>query len=167
MLRRVSWKPTFYSCRGYAVILVILKPLCSVNLRSRYWSVFSRWPFFWLPWEDCAPMAPTVVQSLSRVTPWRAARQASLSSTISQSLLKLMSIESVMPSNRPIFCCPPLLLSSIFPSIMVSSQCQQAFRVHYVLVISFLQMWKFSPQFFLNMHFRFSFPVDCYCKSLL
>ena len=58
MLPRVSWKPTFYSCRGYAVILVILNPLCSINLRSRYWSVFSRWPFFWLPWEDCRPHGP-------------------------------------------------------------------------------------------------------------
>ena len=59
------------------------------------------------------------VQSLSRVwlfaTPWTAARQASLSFTISQSLLKLMSIESVMPSNHR--CHPLLLLSSVFPSI--------------------------------------------------
>ena len=63
------------------------------------------------------------VQSLSRVrlfvTPWTAARQASLSITNSQSLLKLMSIESVMPSNHLILCCPLLLLPSIFPSIRV------------------------------------------------
>ena len=62
-----------------------------------------------------------VVQSLSRVrlfaTPWAAARQASLSFTISLSLLKLMSIESVMPSNHLILCCPLILLPSIFPSI--------------------------------------------------
>ena len=61
------------------------------------------------------------VQSLSRVwlfaTPWTAARQASLSITNTRSLLKLMSIESVMPSNHIIFCCPLLLLPSIFPSI--------------------------------------------------
>ena len=50
-------------------------------------------------------------------TPWTAACQASLSFTISWSLLKLMSIESVMPSNHLILCCPLLLLSSIFPSI--------------------------------------------------
>ena len=50
------------------------------------------------------------------VTPWNAARQASLS-TIPQSLLKLMSIKSVMPSNHFILCCPLLLLPSIFPSI--------------------------------------------------
>ena len=64
-------------------------------------------------------------QSLSHVqlfpTPWTAARQASLSITKFQSLLKLMSIESVMPSNHPILCHPFLLLPSIFPSIRVFS----------------------------------------------
>ena len=64
-----------------------------------------------------------VVQLLSRVqlfaTPWTTARQASLSFIISQSLLKLMSIEWVMPSNYLILCCPLLLLPSIFPSIRV------------------------------------------------
>ena len=54
-------------------------------------------------------------------TPWTAARQASLSITNSQSLLKLMSIESVMPSKHLILCCPLLLLPSVFPSIMVFS----------------------------------------------
>ena len=53
------------------------------------------------------------------VTPWTAACQASLSITNSWSLLKLMSIESVMPSNHLIFCRPLLLLPSIFPSIRV------------------------------------------------
>ena len=61
------------------------------------------------------------VQSLSHVqlfeTPWTAARQDSLSITNSQSLLKLMSIESVIPSNHLILCHPLLLLPSIFPSI--------------------------------------------------
>ena len=65
------------------------------------------------------------VQSLSCVwlfaTPWTAAHQASLSITNSQSWLKLMSIESVMPSNHLILCCPLLLLPSIFPSIRVFS----------------------------------------------
>ena len=54
------------------------------------------------------------------VTPWTAACQASLSFTISQSLLTLTSIESVLPSNRLVFCCP-LLLPSVFPSIRVFS----------------------------------------------
>ena len=66
-----------------------------------------------------------VVQSLSCVRlfaiPQAAAHLASLFYTISQSLLKLISIELVMPSNNLIFCCPLLLLSSIFPSIKVFS----------------------------------------------
>ena len=66
-----------------------------------------------------------VVQSLSSVqlfvTPWVAACQASLSCTISWSLLKFMSIESVIPSNHLILCRPLLLLPSILPSIRVFS----------------------------------------------
>ena len=65
------------------------------------------------------------VQLLSHVwlfaTPWTAARQASLSITNFQSLLKLMSIELVMPSSHLILCCPLLLMPSIFPSIRVFS----------------------------------------------
>ena len=65
-----------------------------------------------------------VVQSLSHiqlfVTTWTTAHQASLSITISRSLLKLISIESVMSSNHLILCCS-LLLLSIFPSIRVFS----------------------------------------------
>ena len=64
------------------------------------------------------------VQSLSRVwlfvIPWTAAHQTSLSITNSQSLLKLISIESVMPFDHFILCHPLLLLPSIFPSIRVS-----------------------------------------------
>ena len=55
-------------------------------------------------------------------TPWTAACQASLSITNSRSLLKLMSIELLMPSNHIIFCCPLLLLPSIFPRIKVFSK---------------------------------------------
>ena len=66
-----------------------------------------------------------VVQSLSHVwllsTPWAAALQAPLSFTISQSLPKFMSIESVMLSNHLILCCPLLFLPSVFPSIRVFS----------------------------------------------
>ena len=54
-------------------------------------------------------------------TPWTAARQASLSSTISRSLLTLVSTESAMPPNQLVLCHPPLLLPSIFPSIRVFS----------------------------------------------
>ena len=81
------------------------------------------------------------VQSLSRVrlfeTPWIAARQASLSITNSRSSLKLMSIESVMPSNHFILCCPLLLLPSIFPSIRVFSN-------ESVLHIRWPKYWSFS-----------------------
>ena len=67
----------------------------------------------------------SAVQLCSRVqhfvNPWTAARQASLSITNSRSLPKLMSIESVMPSNHLILCCPLLLLPLILPSIRVFS----------------------------------------------
>ena len=71
------------------------------------------------------------------VTPWTAAHQASLSITNSQSLFKLMSIPSVMPSNHLILCCPLLLLPSIFPSIMVFSN-------ESVLCIRWPKYWSFS-----------------------
>ena len=80
------------------------------------------------------------VQSLSNVrlfvTPWTAAHQASLSITNSQSLLKLMSIELVMPSNHFILCCPLLLLPSIFPSIRVFSK-TSALRIRWPKYWSF------------------------------
>ena len=81
------------------------------------------------------------VQSLSRVrlfaTPWTMACQASLPITNSLSLLKLMSIESVMPSNHLILCHPLLLLPSIFPSIRVFSN--ESF-----LCIMWPKYWSFS-----------------------
>ena len=91
----------------------------------------------------CKSMADCIssVQSLSWVrlfaTPWTAARQASLSITNSQSLLKLMSIESVMPSNHLILCRTLLLLPSVFPSIRVFSN-------ESVLRIRWPKYWSFS-----------------------
>ena len=70
-------------------------------------------------------------------TPWTAAHQASLSITNSWNLLKLMSIESVMPSNHLILCRPLLLLPSIFPSIRVFSN-------ESVLHIRWPKYWSFS-----------------------
>ena len=70
-------------------------------------------------------------------TPWTAACQASLSFTISQSLLKLMSIELVMPSNHLILCCPLLLLPSIFPS-------NRVFSSESALHIRWPKYWSFS-----------------------
>ena len=78
--------------------------------------------------------SPTVVQWLSHVrlfaTPCTVVCQASLSFTIYQSLLKLMSIESMMPSNHLILCRPLLLLPSIFPSIRVFSN-ESALRIRW------------------------------------
>ena len=80
-------------------------------------------------------------QLLSRVrlfaTPWTPARQASLSITNSWSLLKLMSIKSVIPSNHLILCHPLLLLPSIFPSIRV-------FSSETALCIRWPKYWSFS-----------------------
>ena len=71
------------------------------------------------------------------MTPWTAAHQASLFFTISQSLLTLISIESVMPSNHLILCYPLLLLPSIFPSIRVFSN-------ESALHIKWPKYWSFS-----------------------
>ena len=71
------------------------------------------------------------------MTPWTAAREASLSITNSQSPHKLMSTELVMPSNRLIFCCPLLHLPSIFPSIRVFSD-------ESALSIRWPKYWSFS-----------------------
>ena len=81
------------------------------------------------------------LQSLSHVqlfvTPWTASHQAPLSITNSCSLLKLMSIELVMPSNYLILCCPLLLLPSVFPGIRV-------FSIESVLHIRWPKYWSFS-----------------------
>ena len=85
--------------------------------------------------------AVVIVQFLSHVrdfaTPWTEAHQASLSITISRCLLKLMSIELVMPSNHLVLCCPLLFLPSIFPSIRVFSN-------ESILCIRWLKYWSFS-----------------------
>ena len=105
----------------------------STRLRLRSWGWKGKYIFPLSSTHNCSPLPCfsfffyqlSSVQSLSRVwllaTPWTAARQASLSITNSWSLLKLMSIESVMPSNHLILCRPLLLLPSIFPSIRVFS----------------------------------------------
>ena len=100
-----------------------------------------------------------VVQLLSCVqlfaTPWTAAHQASLSITISWSLLKLMSIELVMPSNHLILCCP-LLLSSVFPSIRV-------FSSELALCIRWPNYWSFSFSISPSNEYSglISFKTDC------
>ena len=100
------------------------------------------------------------VQLLSRVRlfaiPWTAARQASLSITNSQSSLQLMSIESVMPSNHLILCCPLLLSPSILPSFRVFSK-------ESVLCIRWPKYWSFSFNISSSNEYSglISFRMDC------
>ena len=90
-------------------------------------------------------------------TPWTAACQASLSSTLSQSWLRLMSIESVMPSNHLILCCPLLLLPSIFLSIRV-------FFNESDLCIRWPKYWSFSFSISLSNEYSglISLRTDCF-----
>ena len=101
-------------------------------------------------------------QSLSRVrlfaTPWTAALQASLSISNSQSLLKLLSIESVMPFNHLILYRPLLLLPLIFPSIM-------AFSKESVLCIRWPKYWSFSFSICLPMNIQDWSPLGSPCGA--
>ena len=113
------------------------------RLLNSYWLNLSECAVFW-SWLIQSCMFVVVVQLVSPVrpfaTPWTAACQVSLSFTISQSLLKVMSIEStelIMPSNHLILCHPFLLLPSIFPSIRVYSN-------ESVLHIRRPKYWSFS-----------------------
>ena len=109
------------------VMVVAQESQCEMN----------RWELQSIPGKK----AFVIVQFLSHVwlflTPWTAASQASLSFTTSCSLLKLTSIESVIPSNHLILCCPLLLLPSIFPSIRVFSN-ESACRIRWP------KYWNFS-----------------------
>ena len=99
------------------------------------------------------------VQLLSLVwlfaTPWTAAHQASLSITNFQSLFKLMSIMSMMPSNYLIFCCPLLLLPLIFPSIRVFSN-------ESGLHINWTKHWSFSISPSNEYSGPIFFRIDCF-----
>ena len=105
--------------------------------------------------------SPAVVQSPSRVqlsaTPWTAARQASLSLTISRSLSKFMYLALVMPSNHLILCLPFFLLPSVFPSIRV-------FSTESVLRINCPKYWSFSFSISPSIEYSglISFKVDCF-----
>ena len=107
-----------------------------------------------------SPCQFSSVQSLSRVqlfaTPWIAARQASLSIINSRSLLKLMSIESVMPSSHLILCRPLLLLPPIPPSIRVFSN-ESTLRMRWP------KYWSFSFSISPSNEYSglISFRVDC------
>ena len=92
-------------------------------------------------WKSLARRFPVVVQSAGHVqllaTLWTTARQASLSFTISWSLLRLITTESAMPSNHLILCRPLLLLRSVFPSIGIFSHV-------WSLCIKWPKYWNFS-----------------------
>ena len=126
--------------------------LCTSTHAVRATTKTSSMADFSVCWTQADPSSPLLltpialvqlssVQSLSRVrlfaTPWTAVCQASLSITNSLSSLKLMSIESVMPSSHLILCCPLLLLSPIPPSIRVFSN-------ESVLHIRWPEYWSFS-----------------------
>ena len=105
------------------------------------------------------PGVDVVVQSLSRVrlfvTPWAAARQASLSITNSRSSPKLMSVKLVMPPNHLILCRPLRLLPPIPPSIKVFSN-------ELVLCIRWPECWSFSLNHFNEYLGLISFRIDCF-----
>ena len=125
----------------------------TLNFKENIWYVLNNkcWRRQWHPipvllpgkshgWRSLVGFPGVQFSSVTRVqlfvTPWTAACQASLSITYSPSLLKLMSIESVMPSNHLILCYPLLLLPSIFPSIRVFSN-------ESVLHIKWPKYWSF------------------------
>ena len=91
------------------------------------------------------------------MTPWTAVHQASLSITNSRRLLKLMSIELVLPSNHLIFCHPLLFLPPICPSIMVFSN-------ESVLPIRWPKYWRFS--FNVSSYNEYSGPISCRMDGL-
>ena len=109
----------------------------------------------WLVWNEKDCKISHSVQSLSHVwlfaTQWTAACQASLSITNARSLFKLMSIESVMPTNLLILCCPLLLLPSIFPSIRIFSN-------ESALHIRWPKNWSFS--FSISPSNEYSGPIS-------
>ena len=154
--------------------------------RQEYWS---QWPFPSpedLPNPELESMSPAlaggffvseppgkpslqptlvVVEPLSHVqlfvTPWTEAHQASLPFTISWSLLRLMSIESVMPSNHHILCHPLLILPSVFP-------CTGVFSNESVLRIRWPKYWSFSispSKDLAKSNYLFLLLCLCWCRS--
>ena len=138
-------------------LLVLPSIFLSIRVFSNESALRIRWPKYWSFSFSISPsseysvkfplgltglisLKSSSVQSLSCVwlfvTPWTTAHQVSLSITNSQSLLKLMSIELVMPSNHLIFCCPLLLPPSIFPRIRVFSS-ESALRIRWPKYRSF------------------------------
>ena len=112
-------KKKMFTAALFRIDKIWKQPKCSSQIKKIWYAVFSH-----------SFMSDSVTQ-------WTAARQASLSITNSQSLPRLMSIDSVMPSNHLILCPPLLLLPSIFPSIRVFSN-ELAFHMRWP------KYWSFS-----------------------
>ena len=112
------------------------------------WALRYYWPGALFFKEPSVQFTHSVVSDSA--TPWTAAQQASLSITNSRSLLKLKSIESVMPSNHLILCSPFILLPSIFSSIRV-------FSSESGLCIKWLKYWEFQLQ---HQCFQWIFRTD-------
>ena len=137
-------------------LLASAAPQVGRSLTGRYWTYSED---VLVPLKAKAFTLVAIIQSLSHVwlfvTPWTATRQASLFFSVSQSLLKLMSIEWVMPSNHLLLCCPLLLLPSMFPNIRVFSN-ESAF------CIRLPKYWSFSFIISLSSDYSglISFRVD-------
>ena len=151
--------------------LILCRPLLlppsifpSIRVFSNEEVLHIRWPKYWSfsftisPSNEYSGLISfqfSSVQSLSRVrlfaTAWTAAHQAFLSFTISWSLLKLMSIVSVMLSNHLILCCLLFLLLAVFPSIRVFSK-------ESVLCIRWPKYWSFS--FSISSSNEYSGPIS-------
>ena len=133
------WYTYFFSIIAFIILSYQVAFISYLPIFVLQSLIFCKWNiFFFCQFED---ILFSSVQSLSCVqlfgTPWTAACQASLSITNSWSLLKLISVESVIPSNHLILCRPLLLLPSIFPSIRVFSK-------ESALHIRWPKYWSFS-----------------------
>ena len=138
----MDFEKTMYNCTVLFVRCFSCKEVKLILVNPRdgvYWKTIkdSKWGWRGKYTSD----AVAVVQLLNHVrlfvTPWTAARQASLPFTISHNLLKLMSTESTIPHNHLIFCHPLLLLPWVFPSSKVFSN-------ELALFIRWLKDWRFS-----------------------
>ena len=121
----LSWLPRFSGLQILNYSSALLVPQLTHGRLWDFLASITMWVNYYTNLISSLCVVLVVVQWLNHVrlfvTPWTAARQAALSFTISQILLKLMSIKSVMPSNQLILCCPLLLLPPILPSIRVFS----------------------------------------------
>ena len=157
------WAPLFKQVWGRALGIYILKiflkgdwrtivldGLCCQSLETRIlWPYFNLISYYGQFYLRCISSVQLLSHVWLFVTPWTAVYQASLSVTNSWSLLKLMSIKLVMPSNQLILCHSLLLLPSIFPSIRVFSN-------ESVLHIRWPKYWSFK----FSMSFQWIFRTD-------